>query len=191
MHLQTLLNKTSSEQYTNIMDKKQRTRNKILASAWELFLLQGYEHTSTREIATAAGVAVGTVFSHFENKIDLLIAGMQQQITAIINQARASDKQHSPRLKLRHYAHPLYYFYCENSEFSKILISNVIWQATFFSEQVSLFKQLLFQQQTQIDDVKASVMIDCYFMTLISGLNEQSPNADAMLRQLTQKIALL
>ena len=44
------------------MSKKEKTRDKVLASAWELFLLQGYDHTSTREIAVAANVAVGTVF---------------------------------------------------------------------------------------------------------------------------------
>ncbi|WP_372761156.1 TetR/AcrR family transcriptional regulator [Pseudoalteromonas sp.] len=173
------------------MNKKEKTRNKILASAWELFLLQGYEHTSTREIATVANVAVGTVFSHFENKIDLLVAGMQQQIAVIINQAKQSDKQHSPRLKLRHYALPLFSFYCENTEFSKILLSDIIWRKAYFTEQVSAFKQLLFSDQAQYDEVKATVMMDCYFMTLITGLNEPEPNAEAMVRELTSKITLL
>ena len=173
------------------MSKKEKTRDKILASAWELFLLQGYDHTSTREIAVAANVAVGTVFSHFENKIDLLMAGMQQQIEVIIEQAKQSDTQRPPRLKLRHYAHPLYSFYCENSEFSKLLISDIIWRADFFKAQMDEFKKLLFSEQPEFDEIKASVMMDCYFMTLITGLNDEIPNAEAMLRQLSNKIALL
>lgn len=173
------------------MNKKTQTYNKILTSAWLLFLEQGYAHTSTREIAKAANVAVGTVFSHFENKIDLLKAGMQQQIDTIIHQASLTDRQHAPRLKLRHYALPLFEFYCNNIEFSKILISDMIWQADFFEQQMSEFKKRLFDEQQEFDDIKASVMLDCYFMTIISGLNEPAPEPEKMLRQLTSKISIL
>ncbi|MBB1332487.1 MULTISPECIES: TetR/AcrR family transcriptional regulator [unclassified Pseudoalteromonas] len=173
------------------MNKKTQTYNKILTSAWLLFLEQGYAHTSTREIAKAANVAVGTVFSHFENKIDLLKAGMQQQIDTIIHQTSLTDRQHAPRLKLRHYALPLFEFYCNNIEFSKILISDMIWQAAFFEQQMSEFKKRLFNEQQEFDDIKASVMLDCYFMTIISGLNEPAPEPEKMLRQLTSKISIL
>ncbi|CAM4287405.1 TetR/AcrR family transcriptional regulator [Pseudoalteromonas ostreae] len=173
------------------MNKKTQTYNKILTSAWLLFLEQGYAHTSTREIAKAANVAVGTVFSHFENKIDLLKAEMQQQIDTIIHQASLTDCQHAPRLKLRHYALPLFEFYCNNIEFSKILISDMIWQAAFFEQQMNEFKKRLFNEQQEFDDIKASVMLDCYFMTIISGLNEPVPEPEKMLRQLTSKISIL
>ena len=173
------------------MNKKTQTYNKILTSAWLLFLQQGYEQTSTREIAKAANVATGTVFSHFENKIDLLKAGMQQQIDEIIHQSSLTDNQHAPRLKLRHYALPLFEFYCNNSEFSKILISDMIWQSAFFEQQMNEFKQRLFSEQPEFDDIKASVMLDCYFMTIISGLNEQQPQPEKMLRQLTNKLSVI
>lgn len=173
------------------MNKKEITRNKILSAAWDLFIQQGYEETSTRAIANKSGVATGTVFSHFENKIDLLKSGMLVQIDNIINEAASTDVQHSARLKLRHYALPLYEFYCNNSEFSKILISNIIWQTDFFNAQLDNFKEMLFNEQSQLDSVKASVMLDCYFMTLISGLNEAQPNPQLMLRALTNKLALL
>lgn len=173
------------------MNKKEITRNKILSAAWELFLEQGYESTSTRAIANNAGVAAGTVFSHFENKIDLLKAGMLLQIDNIITTAALTDEQHSPRLKLRHYALPLFSFYCANSEFSKILISDMIWQSDFFSSQLNEFKKMLFREQPKFDEVKASVMMDCYFMTILTGLNENKPTPQAMLRVLTNKLALL
>jgi hypothetical protein len=53
------------------------------------------------------------------------------------------------------------------------------------------FKKLLFSEQPEFDETKASVMMDCYFMTLITGLNDELPNAESMLRQLSNKIALL
>ncbi|KPH64862.1 TetR/AcrR family transcriptional regulator [Pseudoalteromonas sp. NEC-BIFX-2020_002] len=173
------------------MNKKNITRHKILDSAWLLFLNQGYEQTSTRQIANNAGVATGTVFSHFENKIDLLKAGMHQQIGTIIMQSKETDVQHSPRLKLHHYAQPLFEFYCSNIEFSKILISDMIWQTEFFELQINDFKALLFSEQPQFDDIKASIMMDCYFMTIISGLNQTTPDPKKMLRMLMNKIAII
>jgi AcrR family transcriptional regulator len=44
------------------------TRDDILDAAHELFVSQGYHGTSMRQIATAAGVAVGGIYNHFENK---------------------------------------------------------------------------------------------------------------------------
>ncbi|MBE0378961.1 TetR/AcrR family transcriptional regulator [Pseudoalteromonas prydzensis] len=125
------------------------------------------------------------------NKIDLLKAGMQQQIDAILHQASQTDNQHAPRLKLSHYALPLFEFYCDNSEFSKILISDMIWQAAFFEQQMNDFKQRLFSEQPELDDIKASAMLDCYFMTIIAGLNEHEPQPDKMLRLLTNKLSIL
>lgn len=47
---------------------KQQTEAAILAAGRRLFLRKGLEGTSTREIAKAAKVGVGTVFNYFESK---------------------------------------------------------------------------------------------------------------------------
>ncbi|KOO11428.1 transcriptional regulator, partial [Vibrio xuii] len=47
------------------MNKRQITRERILNAAWALFAENGYEETTTRQIARHANVADGTVFSHF------------------------------------------------------------------------------------------------------------------------------
>ncbi len=49
------------------------TRTKILASAQRLFARKGYDATTTRDLAEAAGVAEGTLFRHFPNKKAILI----------------------------------------------------------------------------------------------------------------------
>lgn len=46
----------------------------ILTSSLELFAEKGYSNTSTRDIATAANVAEGTIFKHFGSKENLLYA---------------------------------------------------------------------------------------------------------------------
>lgn len=49
------------------------TRSRILQAAQKLFARQGYDGTTTRDLATAAGVAEGTLFRHFANKKAILI----------------------------------------------------------------------------------------------------------------------
>lgn len=49
-------------------------KEKILRAAIELFARHGYNGASTSMIAQRAGVAQGTVFHHFKNKENLLVA---------------------------------------------------------------------------------------------------------------------
>ena len=48
-------------------------RNKIVRSAVKLFLENGYEKTTTANIAQAAGMAPSSFFAAFENKEALLL----------------------------------------------------------------------------------------------------------------------
>jgi AcrR family transcriptional regulator len=50
------------------LSKGERTRQTILQAAYELFLEKGYAATSVREIAERAGLALGGIYNHFENK---------------------------------------------------------------------------------------------------------------------------
>jgi AcrR family transcriptional regulator len=49
------------------------TQARILKAAQKLFARQGYDGTTTRDLAQAAGVAEGTLFRHFTNKKAILI----------------------------------------------------------------------------------------------------------------------
>ncbi len=53
-------------------------RQTLLAAAARLFRLQGFDASSTRDIATAAGMRSGSPFYHFENKQALLAAVMRE-----------------------------------------------------------------------------------------------------------------
>ncbi len=55
-------------------DKKQATRQKILASAYHLFTQKGYDNTSYTEIAKHAELGYGTIYIYFKTKEDLLVA---------------------------------------------------------------------------------------------------------------------
>jgi AcrR family transcriptional regulator len=50
-----------------------QTRSRILQAALKLFAAQGFDGTTTRDLAQAAGVAEGTLFRHFPNKKAILV----------------------------------------------------------------------------------------------------------------------
>lgn len=49
------------------------TQTRILQAAQKLFARRGYDGTTTKDLAQAAGVAEGTIFRHFENKKAILV----------------------------------------------------------------------------------------------------------------------
>ena len=52
---------------------EENTRTRILQAALHLFARQGYDGTTTKDLANAANVAEGTLFRHFANKKAILI----------------------------------------------------------------------------------------------------------------------
>src|SRR5258705_9908756 len=54
--------------------KKQRTRETIVAVATKLFVEQGYESTTTAQIAEAAEVSPSTFFTYFPTKADVVFS---------------------------------------------------------------------------------------------------------------------
>ena len=61
-----------------INERKEREREEIreliLNAAREIFVEEGYEHTSMRKIAQKIEYSPGTIYHHFKDKSDLLLA---------------------------------------------------------------------------------------------------------------------
>jgi len=53
--------------------KGERTRATIVEAAYRLFLRNGYHGTSMRDIAEAAGIALGGIYNHFGTKEDIYV----------------------------------------------------------------------------------------------------------------------
>ncbi len=60
--------------------QKEATRRRVLDAARDLFETVGYEETTVREIARRAGVAVGSVFTCFASKADVLSQVMAERL---------------------------------------------------------------------------------------------------------------
>jgi AcrR family transcriptional regulator len=71
-------------------ERKEKKRLAILDAAGRVFAEKGYEHSSIRDIAEAAGVADGTIYNYYENKGDLMKA-LIERLLGILGAAESSD----------------------------------------------------------------------------------------------------
>ena len=61
------------EETLQVTRTEERTRQRILQAALRLFARQGYDRTTTKDLASAANIAEGTLFRHFPSKKAILI----------------------------------------------------------------------------------------------------------------------
>ena len=66
------------EQFEEIREK---SREKILAAALELFANKGYDATSIDSIAKKAGISKGLIYNYFESKKSILLAIFKEAIS--------------------------------------------------------------------------------------------------------------
>jgi AcrR family transcriptional regulator len=115
---------------------RQRERNKldklrrIKAAARELFLEQGYDNATTREIARRADVGLGTLFSYASDKRDLLFLiynDIQDALTRTAFPARRSNRTFLAQVMA---SFGVYYrFFAREPEFMRY----VLRELTFYS----------------------------------------------------------
>ncbi len=73
-----------------LTDRGRRTREALLTAARSVFEEQGFGATRMSDIAGAAGVAHGTVYTYFETKEAVLAAVVQEVIDDLLASLRAS-----------------------------------------------------------------------------------------------------
>ncbi len=73
----------------------QRNLQLLLDAAMEVFARSGVD-APVREIAEGAGVGVGTLYRHFPQRADLIIAVMKSQIDACADAAPVYAAEHEP-----------------------------------------------------------------------------------------------
>lgn len=64
-------------------------RNELVLAAARMFRSQGYERTTVRELASAVGLQSGSLFHHFRNKEEILLAVMANGIRSVIAEGTA------------------------------------------------------------------------------------------------------
>lgn len=104
-------------------DQKLETRALIREAARARFIAVGYERTTIRDIASAAGVSVGSVHVHFQDKRSLLFACFYANIRAAVATIGATVDADAPLVdQLRESGRVLYRAYAEHPELSRVML---------------------------------------------------------------------
>jgi len=61
-----------------VQKRSMETRRKIVITARELFAENGFEETNTNMIAKAAGISVGSIYSHFKDKWEIFLIILEE-----------------------------------------------------------------------------------------------------------------
>jgi AcrR family transcriptional regulator len=100
--------------------KAQRTRAAILAAAGRLFAEQGYLATSVGDVASAAGVSLGTVYQYFRDRPDLVAAILQANVTRMLGQTDTAWRASESREGLYRVLHNFVSSYAERAEMARV-----------------------------------------------------------------------
>ncbi|MBM6550332.1 TetR family transcriptional regulator [Marinomonas ostreistagni] len=122
--------------------QKTATRAKIKQVAQRAFFEHGIEPTTTREISRLAGVAVGTFFVHFADKLELV---REIYFDAMDGALKSTVGLHSPTPSPTEYiqqvAKTLFPFYGQYGEFTRQIMLDSVIQGGFHHQQTASMKE--------------------------------------------------
>lgn len=133
---------------SNITDRQR----KVLNAALDLFSEQGFDATSTSQIADRAGVAVGSVYHVFRNKKELLMGVMttvfksvfQSTADQFIDQTLGKNYP-SFELFIRSLVDDRFQFIDDNFKVTKVIVGKLLTDPEFVDEIKEIFAKQLFQ----------------------------------------------
>lgn len=74
-------------------EEQERRRHEIFAASSHLFLDKGFNETSMREIAEAAGIGKSTLYDYFRSKDDILVSYFEHELGDITDMAKEIIQQ--------------------------------------------------------------------------------------------------
>ena len=122
--------------------KKLVTRERIKSTAKKFFIEKGVAATNTRAISKECGVAVGTFFSHFPDKLSLIKELFFEEMDlALQNSADESyiESRH-PVTFFEFYTDILFSFYGNNIESTHLVLMDSLINGGFFTQQMQVLQ---------------------------------------------------
>lgn len=125
----------------------------ILAAARGVFAMRGFNEATVDEIASAAGIAKGTVYLYFPSKRDIYLAALKQGLMELMERTRATmEAAEGLEAKLQAFVRTRLEYAEANRDFIKIYHSefgNLTNAAVCDSE----FQQLYLRQAKVLEEV--------------------------------------
>ena len=121
------------------MEKQRNTsekRERILEGALRAFAQKGFYNTKVSEIASAAGVADGTIYLYFKNKDDLLISLFEDRMEWVIERLETELRavKGSPVDQLRAFVNLHFMLAVENRDLAEFITVELRQSAKFVKE---------------------------------------------------------
>ncbi|ANK58887.1 transcriptional regulator [Loigolactobacillus backii] len=152
---------------THVFENMTTKQMHILVAAIDIFADKGYANTSTKEIATQAGVAEGNIFSKFKNKRGLLNAIIAPIIDSIFP-ASMNDFIKTRLTKEYSTLHDFFdsiikdrvAFLASNSKIIKIFVSEMLYDQTVRQQIIEKFSGAYWSNINQeLNQLKAKHLI--------------------------------
>ncbi|MCS6925061.1 MAG: TetR/AcrR family transcriptional regulator [Candidatus Binatia bacterium] len=105
--------------------RKERTRQELLAAAKKVLADKGYHHTKVADIAAAADIGVGTFYLYYPTKDALfleLVDATARKLKEQLDHARAQENDYVDKLRAAH--HAFFSFAAANREVLKIVFGH-------------------------------------------------------------------
>ena len=132
--------------------KKRKTKAAILESAMQLFSRQGYANTSINQIASAADVGKGTIYSYFQSKSEIFLAFCEEQLSFVNRElAEKSSSDSSLIGQLLTLFIGEFRFISRNKEFGRILMRETIFP-----------KELTVERSLELDNKYIDLMVPLF-----------------------------
>ena len=184
--------------FTHRADQKSATRAALIAAARRLFVERGYERSTMRELARAAGVATGTAYGHFPDKSTLLAAALDNDIAATLAQAFATVPPGPALAQALHVAAALYRMYARDPALARVLVRESLFldgeAAVSSRARLEAFLQAMAALlapglRPGLDPQDASrAFFTAYFGALVEGLNGPAFDVEAQLDALQRQM---
>ena len=176
--------------------QRRETERLIKATALGLFLAHGFEATTTKQIADAAGVAHGTVFLVAATKEALLVKVLEEQLREVVARRAASLPKRNLVAQLVHVFDGLFDFYAGEPRLSRVFLKGIMFFAepiarAMYDEHVARFQAYLaalfdaakvrgeVSARARSPDAAATVLA-LYVYVVVAFLNADAPDRAAL-----------
>lgn len=107
---------------------KERKLQRIVRAGRALFVQRGFDETTTRAIAAKADVGVGTFFTYFAEKLDLLFHLFKEEVSSTEEEAFASLPEDAPLAdQLAHVFGAFYAYYGTDVRLSRVFLKELLF----------------------------------------------------------------
>ena len=175
--------------------QRRQTEGLIKATALSLFAAHGFEATTTKQIAEAAGVAHGTVFLVAATKEALLVKVLEERLREVVLARGRSLPGRRIVAQLVHVFDGLFEFYASEPGLSRVFLKGVMFFAepiaqAVYDEHVARFSRYLaglfdaakargeVSSRTR-SDAAADNVLALYVYAVVAFLNADPPDAAA------------